>query len=242
MKLLIVIPTYNEEKIIEKNILELFNFCQKNLKNLQWKIIIADNGSNDKTIEKTLELSKKYKGINFLNLKQKGKGRAVIEAWKKEIADIYCFMDADLATSLQVINLAVKFIETNDIVIGSRYIKGSTLQRPLIRICFSRFLNIFLNIFLKTKLTDTPCGFKFVNQKIVKDLLPKIKNCFWFFDTELLVLAEKEGYKIKEIPIEWREKGERKTKVNLLKTSFNYLKEIIKLKIRLNQLNKIHKD
>lgn len=228
---LITLPTYNEEEIIKENSLKVLEFCQKNLKQ-GFKILIADNGSTDRTLEIAKELSADYKEIDYFHLKEKGRGRALKEAWKNDF-DVFIYMDADLSTNLKFLLLLIEEIKNgNDIVVGSRFLKGSKIERGFLREISSRFYNFLLKLFFNLKIKDAQCGFKAVNKKVVKNLLPKVENNGFFFDSELLIRAEKENYKIKEIPIEWKE-AKRKSKVNILKTTLNYLKEIIKLKIRL---------
>ncbi len=237
MRILIVIPTYNEEKIIKKNLLQLFSFLRENLANNGYKIVVADNSSTDQTAERVKDLASKNNKLEYFFLDQKGKGLAIRKIWQKYAEDyeIFVFMDADLATDLKALPDLIKSIESdNDIAIGSRYLKESEVERPFCRKLFSLGYRLFLKVFLNTKIKDMPCGFKAVNQRIVREILPKIENNTWFFDTEIIYLAERAGYKIKEIPVRWIEPRQEKDKsrVNLLKVSLLYLKEVLKLKLK----------
>ncbi|HDQ23168.1 MAG TPA: glycosyltransferase [Candidatus Uhrbacteria bacterium] len=237
MKILIAIPAYNEEKIIRENVLKLFNFLDQNLGGYDYKVIIADNNSGDQTGSIVKDLEKNIEKLEYFYLSQKGKGLAVMRAWQKFQAefDIFVFMDADLSTNLKALPFLIEAINQGyDIAVGSRYLKGSETDRSLGRKFFSFGYRLALKIMLGMKTKDLSCGFKACNQKVIKEILPQIENQTWFFDTEMVWLAEKKGYKIKEVPVHWREpRGhEDKTRVNLLGVSWLYLKEIWRLKKR----------
>lgn len=238
-KLCIVLPVYNEELILEKNTNILCDFLRRNIKD-KCEILIIDNGSLDNTAKIAKRLSRKYsKEIKYLCIRKKGRGRALKVAWSNTQADIFGYMDIDLATNLEALpNLINSIKEGHDIAIGSRLLKNSQVKRSLLRTTTSRAYNLFLRKYLGVKFKDAQCGFKAVNQKVVKEILPKVKDNSWFFDTEMLTLAEKEGYKIKEIPVEWVEKrvSNRKSKVNLILVSLDYLKSVSNLKRRLKSL------
>lgn len=233
MKIIITLPVYNEEKVLEKNILELYNFCQKVITD-DWQIVIADNASTDKTaiIGQELEKNNPHK-IIYIYIPQKGRGGALREAWLNFSADIYIYMDIDLATDLNYLLSLIDSLKSGyDIAIGSRLIDGSNIERSFFREVTSRIFNFLLKVFLNFQIKDSQCGFKGATYKTVQKIVPKTLNNDWFFDTEFLFLAQKNGCKIKEIPIRWIEapNQKRKSKVNVLKTSFNYLKEIWRLR------------
>ncbi len=232
---LIVIPTYNEERIIKQNIDQLFDFCENNLQKYKWRIIVADNGSTDRTIKIVKEQKQKYSNLEYFHLSQLGKGLAIKKAWQDYIADVNIFMDADLATELKFTPTLIKGIaeEKYDLIIGSRYHKQSKCKRPLMRSVCSKSYNFILKMLFNIKLTDTHCGFKALSKPAVQKIIPKIKNNGLFFDTELLILARHYNLNIKEIPVNWTEEKGRKTKVKILRTALDYLKEIVKLKYRL---------
>lgn len=234
-KILIVLPTYNEERVIKENALKVFDFCQKNLKDYDWQILIADNGSNDLTPKIAERLSNNYQKISFFHILEKGRGFALKKAWTDYPADIYTYLDIDLATDLNYLPLLIKALEEGyDIAIGSRLKTGAQTKRSLSREILSRGYNLLLKIFFNPSFEDAQCGFKVISKKVAKEILPKVKNNIWFFDTELLILAEKAGYKIKEIPVEWIEKriAQRKSTVKILSTVWEDIKGMIELKIR----------
>ncbi len=201
----VVIPIYNEEEELEENVLKLYSFLKKQFTDYDWHICIADNASTDKSLSIAKKISKKYSRIGYIHLNQKGRGRAVKEAWKKSQADILVYMDADLSTDLKnlppMINALTK---GSDIGIGSRLLPASrVVSRPLKREILSRGYNILIKLFFQTHFSDAQCGFKAVTKRVVKELLPKIIDNAWFFDSELLIVGEKLDYSIYEQPVKW---------------------------------------
>ncbi len=237
-KIIIVIPAYNEETIISQTIFSLEYFCQKNMANYDWRIVIADNNSTDRTAEIVRKSEEKSNGrIIYKFIPQKGKGVAVKESWKDFDADIYVFMDADLATDLSALPVLVKELKNgNDLVIGSRFAKGSSAKRPIIRKITSGVFSLVTRLMFGLKIKDYPCGFKGVNKNVIKNILPLVKNDAWFFDTELVIRSAISGMKIKEIPVIWqdRDRNKSKSRVSILKVTKEYLRELLKLKRELN--------
>lgn len=224
----IVIPVYNEEKVIESSIKNLYDFLKEHF-GYNWKIIIADNASTDKTSEKAKILSKKYKNVFYTYIDKKGRGYALKKAWTENDADIHMYMDVDLSTDLEAFpRLIDSILEGNDVVIGSRFEKESKLKRSIKREILSKVYNLIVRFALNVKFKDAQCGFKAVTREIAEKIVPQIKDMAWFFDTELLFLTEKNGYKIKEIPVAWIEDPD--TKVRIYFTVINYLKNIIRLR------------
>lgn len=202
----ITVPVYNEEKELEKNILTLYNFCSKNLKNYDWHIAIADNASSDNTPLIATATAKKFPEISHFRLEQKGRGRAVKRVWVESGRDICVYMDLDLSTDLIHLPKLISALQKGyDVAIGSRLAAGARVEgRTLIRETTSRVLNFFfIQFFFHTHFTDAQCGFKGVTKKAVENLIPKVKDNEWFFDGELLIIAEKMGYKIYEEPVHW---------------------------------------
>lgn len=202
----ITVPVYNEEKELEENINKLYSFCNRNLGNYDWHITIADNASTDNTPIIASAVEKKNSKVSHLRLEQKGRGRAVKRAWIESKKDIYIYMDLDLSTDLvHLPNIIKKLEEGYDVAIGSRLARGSRVEgRTFFREITSRVLNLFfIKLFFQTHFTDAQCGFKGVTRKVVERLIPKVKDNEWFFDGELLIIAEKSGYKIYEEPVHW---------------------------------------
>ncbi|NCN07789.1 glycosyltransferase [Candidatus Falkowbacteria bacterium] len=236
MKILIALPAYNEEFILTDSVKKIIDFCFNNLVNDQFVIVIANNNSTDKTGQIADNLSLSYSNVEHLFIGQKGKGLAIASAWSKYDADLYCFMDADLATDLSALIIAIKQIKSGlDLVIGSRFHKQSQVTRSWQRKFISQCYRWFFKILFLLKINDFPCGFKVVTRNVRDSLLSEIENQEFFWDTELLVLANKQGFKILEIPVIWSavDNNNRQSKVNIFSTSLNYLKQSILLKVRL---------
>lgn len=234
MKIAIALPAYNEEKILKDNVLKLLEFCRNNLAD-DWRIIIADNGSADQTAAIAKDLAQDFSAVKFIAAGQRGKGAAIRAAWEQSEADIYCFMDADLATDLTGLPELIGGIKAgHDLVLGSRFLAASKVSRSLIRKLTSQIYRLILKILLGLKINDAPCGFKAISHKIKEKVLPQVKNNGWFFDSELVILTEKQGYKIKEIPVIWRDprEGLDKSKVKTFSLGWEYLKQVIRLRNR----------
>jgi glycosyltransferase involved in cell wall biosynthesis len=231
MKVNVTIPVYNEEKVLEKSIFTLTKFLEKNFSEYTWEILIADNASIDKTLEVAKMLKNKYEKVNYIHLDQKGRGRALKKAWSESDADIVSFMDADLSTRLEhfpeMINGMVK--GGYSIAIGSRLIKNSRTKRSFRREFISRFYNLLVRSLFYTKFSDAQCGFKAVTREVVnKIIIPYVEDTGWFFDSELLIIGEKLGYKILDIPVEWIEDTD--SRVKIIKTATDDIKGLLRVK------------
>ncbi len=232
-KVEIVIPIYNEEKELEINILRLHTFLKKNYQTYDWHITIADNASSDKSLDIAKKLAGKYTHIGFYHLPQKGRGRAVKKVWNIKKADISVYMDVDLSTDLvNLLPMTKALVNDNyDIGIGSRLLPESkVLNRPLKREVLSRVYNILIKLFFGVNFSDAQCGFKAVTKKVVNNLLPHIQDNAWFFDSELLIIGEKLGYKIYEQPVKWIDNPG--STVRVLKTVYGDLEGLWRLFIQ----------
>jgi glycosyltransferase involved in cell wall biosynthesis len=206
LKVEITVPVYNEEVELEKNILKLHTYCENNLTQYNWHITIADNASTDNTPVVSAILAKNHSNISYFRLEKKGRGRAVKTVWSAATADICIYMDLDLSTDLKHVPQIITALEEGyDIAVGSRLLKESKVEgRTWLREIISRTLNFFfIRLWFHTHFSDAQCGFKGVSKKVVEQLLPHIKDNGWFFDGEMLIVGEKSGYKIYEIPIHW---------------------------------------
>lgn len=238
MKILIVVPAYNEEEIIKEKLLILDKYLQDNLTAYEYKIVLADNMSTDQTAQIVKDLVNRLDDLEYLYIEPtKSKGAAVLKPWQKyqNDFDIFSFMDADLATDLSAfLPLIQSIAEGYDLAIGCRYHKNSQVNRSLKRKLFSQAYSNLVKIILNTKIKDFPCGFKAVNQAVVKKIVPRIKNQTWFFDTELVYLAQQAGLKIKEIPVKWFEPraSDSQSRVNTWQVLKEYLKELWRLRFK----------
>lgn len=206
-KVEIVIPVYNEEEELKTNVLKLCEFLKSSFQKFVWQITIADNASTDKTGEIGKKIAGEYKEIIYFRLPQKGRGRAVKKAWQESEADLLSYMDVDLSTDLKHFPPLINSLTANfDLAIGSRLLPHSKVyRRTLKREIISRAYNILIRLLFKTKFSDAQCGFKAMTKRAAEKLLPLVKDNEWFMDTELLILAEKLGYKIYEEPVTWKD-------------------------------------
>jgi len=228
-KVTLVLPVFNEELIIEESVKKTLDFLHAN--NLDWQVIISDNASTDKTKDIGQNLQTNNQSVKYLRVEQIGRGIAIKKAWQKYGGDINIYMDIDLSTDLKyLIELVNQINLGNDIAIGSRYLKASETKRKLIRQILSKIYISLTNILFHLDISDYQCGFKAVKTKVVENLLHQIKDNDWFFDTELIIQAKKSNYKVKEISIAWVE-GQT-SKVKIIKTSFTYLINLLRLKLR----------
>lgn len=236
MRILIVLPIYNEELVLEKNTRKVLDFCRENLGGDEFKIVLADNKSDDRTGEIGKWLAEEENEVDYFFIPQKGKGIAIRNVWQKYDSDSYVFMDADLATDLSALPALVEAIKSgNDLAIGCRGHKDSKVKRSFLRGLVSFGYRLVLKIFLKLKIIDIACGFKAVSRRIRDEVVPQIKDEKWFFDHEMVILAEKQRYKIKEVPVVWeefRDEG-RHSKLNVMKDSWEYFKNILKMRGRI---------
>ncbi len=202
MKVTVCVPAYNESQIIKQTMVKVQEFCSANPQ-YEWKIVLADNGSNDGTAEIVRGLN--LNNVSVLEVKTRGKGAALVEAVKHCSDDIFCFIDADLSASPNSLKELIKSVSTgSDIAIGSRLLDTSKLQRSFLRTFSSRLFNLFRRLILGINVTDTQCGLKALNKK-GQAILASCEEQGWLFDIELLTKAERASLTVKEIPIPWQE-------------------------------------
>lgn len=229
----IVIPVYNEENCLQKNVLILYAYLE-GVADFSWNIIIADNASTDRTSQIATYLSSKYENIQYIHLPVKGRGYSLRKAFLQGKADILCYMDVDLSTNLHYLKPLIEGIACGfDISIGSRLMQGSRVKRRLHREIFSRIYNFLIKLLFFTSFSDAQCGFKALRNDVAKHLVPLVKNNNWFFDTELLLLAEYNKYRILEIPIEWIE--DIKTKVHIGKYILEDLSGLLRTRFTIHK-------
>jgi len=226
----VVIPVYNEEHVLARSISTLRQFLEKNLPH-RCTIIIADNASTDKTWEIAEALSHQHADVATIHLDEKGRGRALRNAWLESAADVVSYMDVDLSTDLAAFPKLVQAIDEGyDIAIGSRLLPESAVKRSFKRELTSRIYNLIIKAMFRMKFSDAQCGFKALSNKAAQELVPLIQDQAWFFDTELLILAQKKGYRIREIPVTWIEDPD--TQVSIPKTAFDDLKGLLRMRFR----------
>ena len=214
----VVIPVLNEENALPRCIANLREFLNTRLE-YPCRIVIVDNGSTDNTAAIAEDLTQRYSEVSWIRLDIRGRGRALRKAWLDSKAEILTYMDVDLSTSLGAFPALIKAIaeEGYDVATGSRLMKGSKVTRSLKREITSRAYNKIIKIAFWNRFSDAQCGFKAISRKAADFLIPRIKDQGWFFDTELLLLAEKGGFQIKDIPVEWVDDPD--SRVDIAKTA-----------------------
>lgn len=210
----IVIPVYNEEKALPGSVEQLRAFLA-DVFLPDWRIVIADNASVDRTPVVGTALADEYPDVRYLRLEQKGRGRALRTAWLASDADILSYMDVDLSTNLSAFPPMIDSIVTRgyDLAIGSRLMPASRTTRSLKREVISRGYNALITLLFRQHFSDAQCGFKAITHRAAHDLVPLVEDQTWFFDTELLLRAEQRGYRIAEVPVEWIEDLDSRVKI-----------------------------
>ncbi|OGG11611.1 hypothetical protein A2Z00_04520 [Candidatus Gottesmanbacteria bacterium RBG_13_45_10] len=201
----IVIPVYNEEKELSKSVRTLSSYLAEHLTDFDWHITIADNASRDNTFSIAKDLSSEDSKISAVHLKEKGRGRAVKYVWQHSKADIVSYMDVDLSTDLKHFPPLIRaLLRGYDVAIGSRNARGSRVYgRSVLRTLTSKIYIFLIKLTFWVNFSDAQCGFKAVSRRVVDKVVSVIKDNEWFFDTELLITAEKMGYRIYEEPVTW---------------------------------------
>jgi glycosyltransferase involved in cell wall biosynthesis len=199
----LVVPIYNEQATLEASIRRVHAFAAAKLW-MPWRITIADNASTDSSPEIARRLARELDAITYLRLEREGRGLALREAWSRSSA-VVVYMDADLSTDLTALAplLAPLLSGHSVLAVGSRLARGANVIRGPKRELISRCYNLILRVALRVRFSDAQCGFKAIRTDVAAELLPLVGDDSWFFDTELLVLAEQAGLRIYEVPVDW---------------------------------------
>ena len=230
----IVVPVLNEEKILQKSITTLDEYMADHLP-YRYQITIADNGSQDKTLEIAENLAEKHQSVRVVSLAERGRGRALKQVWQNSPADILAYMDVDLSTSLDDFLPMIQPLVEGEagVAIGSRLMKDSNTSRGMKREFISRCYNNIIKWTSGTKFSDAQCGFKAIRRDVAAKFLPKIKDNEWFFDTELLIKTERAGVPIHEQPVTWIEDTD--SRVKIVKTAVDDLKGLYRVNKELDK-------
>lgn len=229
----ITLPVLNEEKTLVQQVHKLYDFIQQHYPLVSWKIIIADNGSTDQTLQLGQQLEQQLSNVQFLKVPQRGVGLALKTSWQQSKADIIGYMDLDLATDLSHFLEAYEAISHKDydLVYATRlHTQAQVINRSLKREITSRGFNFILKNYLDIHFSDGMCGFKFLKRKHYAALHEAgAQNDGWFFSTELLTLAEWKGLNSYELPVKWTD-DVSSSRVKILPLAKRYLKSMYKLK------------
>ncbi len=227
----IVIPCLNEERTLPQSVRRLHAFLSMEMAPYAWSIVIADNGSADGTLAAAAALSEELPATRYIHLADRGRGRALRQAWMESKADIVAYMDVDLSTALAHLPALVGAIanEEYDIAIGSRLLPESRVTgRALVRELTSRAYSVLFRTMFWTPFRDAQCGFKAVSRRVADDDVPLVRDNGWFFDSELLIVAQKCGYRLRELPVNWSDTLD--SRVRLLPAVWEDVKGVLRLK------------
>ncbi len=231
MKISIVLPAYNEEERIGKTLEEILRYLKN--RDYTYELIVIDDGSIDNTFSIVRGFIRKNKNIRLLrNLKNKGKGYSVKKGIMSAKYPLILFTDSDLSTPLWELDKMINEIKSYDVVIASRNLKKSNIaiRQPLFRTLPGKAFSLLVDLITFLGIKDTQCGFKLFKKSIAREIFSRQTINRWGFDVEVLYIAKKFGYKIKEVPVTWI--NSKVSKLNVLKDPFFMFIEL--LKIRLN--------
>ncbi|MGX9788217.1 glycosyltransferase [Mycobacterium sp. MMS18-G62] len=219
----IVIPVYNEERDLPGSIRRLHQYLATEVP-YRSRITVADNASTDNTLAVARALATELDDVEVIHLDAKGRGGALYTAWMGSDADVVAYMDVDLSTDLAALMPLVAPLISghSDIAIGSRLAATSRVVRGPKREFVSRSYNLILRSALGARFSDAQCGFKALRADVARRLLPLVADTGWFFDTELLVIAERAGLRIHEVPVDWVDDPD--SRVDIVSTAINDLK------------------
>jgi putative flippase GtrA len=224
----IVVPVYNEVAALAPNIRHLHAYLA-GVFPFTFRITIADNGSTDGTWHVAFELARELSEVRALRMEEKGRGRALHAVWSESEAQVLAYMDVDLSTDLSALLPLVAPLLSghSDLAIGSRLSRGARVVRGPKRELISRCYNALLHVVLAARFSDAQCGFKAIRADCARELLPLVHDRAWFFDTELLVLAERAGLRIHEVPVDWVDDPD--SRVDIVATALADLRGVARL-------------
>ncbi|PLW74598.1 glycosyltransferase [Streptomyces sp. SCUT-3] len=225
----VVVPVFNEEKDLEPNVRRLHAHLRDTFP-YPFRITVADNASTDGTPRIAARLAEELVEAEWIRLPEKGRGRALRAAWSASRAPVLAYVDVDMSTGLAaLLPLVAPLISGHsDLAIGTRLAPGSRVVRGPKREAISRCYNLLLRCTLAVGFSDAQCGFKAMRRDAAERLLPLVRDEEWFFDTELLVLAERAGMRIHEVPVDWVDDPD--SSVDILSTALADLRGIARMR------------
>jgi putative flippase GtrA len=221
----IVIPVRDEERDLDRSVRRLLRYLQASFP-FASRVTIADNGSADRTWAVAAALEAEFAEVRAVRLAEPGRGRALRTLWSASDADVLAYMDVDLSTDLNALLPLVAPLLSghSDLAIGTRLARGARVIRGPRREVISRCYNVLLHATLGARFSDAQCGFKAIRADQARVLLPLTRDTAWFFDTELLILAERSGLRIHEVPVDWVDDSD--SRVDILATALADLRGI----------------
>jgi glycosyltransferase involved in cell wall biosynthesis len=224
----IVVPVHNEAHVLAGSIGRLHAYLEDSFP-FPFRITIADNASTDATWTAATDLTLRLPHVHAQRLEEKGRGRALKHVWSRSAADVVAYMDVDLSTGLDgFLPLVAPLLSGHsDLAIGSRLHRQSAVVRGPRREFISRSYNLLLKAGLGARFSDAQCGFKAVRTEVFRALAPHIEDTAWFFDTELLVLAQRNGLRVHEVPVDWVDDPD--SRVDIVRTALDDLKGMARM-------------
>lgn len=227
----VVVPVHNEQAVLARSVHRLCDHLRDTFPfgPFGFRVTVADNASTDETPAIAASLAAELPEVRVVRLEQKGRGRALHRVWSESPAPVLAYMDVDLATDLAALSPLVAPLVSghSDLAIGTRLGRGSRVVRGAKREIISRCYNLILHSALATHFSDAQCGFKAIRADVAGLLLPHVRDTDWFFDTELLVLAERSGLRIHEVPVDWVDDPD--SRVDIVATAVADLKGVARL-------------
>jgi putative flippase GtrA len=219
----VVVPVYDEEAVLEQSVERLHRYLSERFP-FSWRITVVDNASTDGTWPLAQRIAARLPGVRALHLDRKGRGLALRTAWTASDAAVVAYTDVDLSTDLDALLPLVAPLVSghSDLAIGSRLAPSSSVARAPKREFISRSYNLLLRTVLATRVRDAQCGFKAVRADVARRLVPAVEDDGWFFDTELLLLAERNGLRIHEVAVDWIDDPD--TRVRIASTAWDDLR------------------
>jgi len=230
----LTLPVFNESVRLAESVARLRAFLREHSR-FTYEVVIADNGSTDQTLAVAEQLSRQWTDVRVVHLPEKGRGRALKRVWTESPADILSYMDVDLSTDLGAFPWLIEALASGkyDVASGSRLLPQSQTARCWKREVISRCYNRLLKACFHTRFSDAGCGFKALTQQAARELLPRLEDPGFFFDAELLVFAERLGYRVLDLPVRWVEDPD--SRVRILQTTWQNLRGMVRLRRNLGR-------
>jgi hypothetical protein len=224
----IVVPVYNEAATVVASVERLHHYLRERFP-VPWLVTIVDNASTDDTWLLACGIARDLPGVQARRLARKGRGLALREAWSESPAPVVAYLDVDLSTDLDaLLPLVAPLLSGHSgVAIGSRLAADAHVTRGPKRELISRTYNLILRTVLRSRFSDAQCGFKAVRTDVARELLPLVEDDAWFFDTELLVLAERNGVRVHEVPVDWDDDPD--SRVDIVQTATDDLRGVVRL-------------
>jgi glycosyltransferase involved in cell wall biosynthesis len=225
----VVVPVLDEERALEPNVELLVGYLRREYP-FGFRVVIVDNASADATPRIAARLAAAYPEVETVRLERRGRGLALRTAWLASDADVVSYMDVDLSTNLgSFLPLVAPILSGHsELAIGTRLVRQAHVRRRLAREVLSRGYNSLVHLGFRAGFSDAQCGFKAVRGDVARRLVPLVEDDGWFFDTELLLLAERNGCRIHEVPVDWIE--DLDSRVDLLPTIAGDLAGLVRMR------------